>query len=127
MAQWINLNQNNSFVNRTQLPLLCENSNAILLVLLALMAGRPNTGGLKKFKFSTNCTARIFSAFKHCYHSVTNVFTSVFQVRCIARLVVEVQKMGRHVFSCRSLLLSTIVLNDKAEKPCLSIHHVSKY
>ena len=31
---------------------------------------------------------------------------------CIVRRVVEAQKVGRHVFSCRSLLLSTIVLND---------------
>ena len=29
MVQWINLNWNNSFVNRTQLPLLCENFGAI--------------------------------------------------------------------------------------------------
>ena len=39
MAQWINLNQNNNFVNRTQLLLLCEKSGAILLVLVGLTAG----------------------------------------------------------------------------------------
>ena len=48
-VQWINLNH---FVNPTQLILLCENSGAILLVLLDLtagrLAGRPNTGELKK-------------------------------------------------------------------------------
>ena len=36
MAQWININQNNSFVNRTCLPLLCEQAGAILLVLVGL-------------------------------------------------------------------------------------------
>ena len=39
MAQWINLNRNNSFVNRTRLPLLCEKSGAILLVLVGYMTG----------------------------------------------------------------------------------------
>ena len=34
----MNLHQNNSFVNRTRLPLLCEKSGAILLVLVGLMA-----------------------------------------------------------------------------------------
>ena len=29
MAQWINLHQNNSFINQTQLPLLCEKFGAI--------------------------------------------------------------------------------------------------
>ena len=38
MAQWINLHRNNIFVNRTRLPLLCENSGAILLVLVGLTA-----------------------------------------------------------------------------------------
>ena len=32
----------------------------------------------------------------------------------IVKRVVEARKVGHHVFSCRSLLLSTIVLNDKA-------------
>ena len=59
MAQWININRNNSFVNRMRLPLLCEKSGAILLVLVGLMAGgqqagsratvRPNTGRFKIF------------------------------------------------------------------------------
>ena len=38
MAQWINLHWNNIFVNWTRLPLLCEKSGAILLVLVGLMA-----------------------------------------------------------------------------------------
>ena len=40
MAQWINLNRNNGFINWTQLPLLCEKSGAILLVVVGLTAGR---------------------------------------------------------------------------------------
>ena len=40
MVQWINLNRNNSLVNWMQLPLLCEKSGAILLVLVGLTAGR---------------------------------------------------------------------------------------
>ena len=40
MVQWINLNRNNSFINRTQLPLLCENFGVILLVLVGLTADR---------------------------------------------------------------------------------------
>ena len=31
MVQWMNHNRNNSFVIRTQLPLLCEKCEAILL------------------------------------------------------------------------------------------------
>jgi len=39
MVQWINLLQYNCFVNRWQLPLLCEKTGAIALVLLDLTAG----------------------------------------------------------------------------------------
>ena len=53
MAQWMNLHWNNSFVNRTQLPLLCEKFGAILLVLVSLTAGRQtvrrNTGRFEIF------------------------------------------------------------------------------
>ena len=57
MAQWINPNRNNSFVNRTQLLLLCEKSGTILLVLVGLtegrqagwQVGRPNIGGFENF------------------------------------------------------------------------------
>ena len=38
MVQWINILQNNSFVNLTLLPLLCRNSRAVALVELGLMA-----------------------------------------------------------------------------------------
>ena len=40
MPHWINLNRNNGFVSRTRLPLLCEKSGAIPLVLVGPMAGR---------------------------------------------------------------------------------------
>ena len=46
MAQWINLHQNNSFVKWTQLPLLCEKSGPILLVLVGLMAGWWQSDGI---------------------------------------------------------------------------------
>ena len=39
MAQWINVFQNNSFVNPTRLPLLCRNSRAVALAEPGLMAG----------------------------------------------------------------------------------------
>ena len=39
MAQWINIFRNNSFVNLTQLPLLCRNSRAVVLAELGLTAG----------------------------------------------------------------------------------------
>ena len=42
MAQWINLNRNNSFINRMRLPLLCEKPGAILLVLVGLTARWPS-------------------------------------------------------------------------------------
>ena len=37
--QWINILQNNSFVNPMQLPLLCEKTAAVALVQLGLVAG----------------------------------------------------------------------------------------
>ena len=40
MAQWINVLQNNGFVNPTRLPLLCEKSGAVAIVELGLTAGR---------------------------------------------------------------------------------------
>ena len=53
IAQWMNLHQNNSFVNRTQLLLLYEKSESILLMLVGLtpvqQAVRQNTGRFEKF------------------------------------------------------------------------------
>ena len=39
MAQWINVLQNNSFINPMQLPLLCRNSRAIAPAESGLTAG----------------------------------------------------------------------------------------
>ena len=39
MAQWINDLRNNSFVNPTQLPLLCRNCRAMALTQSGLTAG----------------------------------------------------------------------------------------
>ena len=54
MAQWINVLQNNSFVNPTRLPLLCRNSRAVALAELGLtagwLAGRQNAGKFPIFK-----------------------------------------------------------------------------
>ena len=40
MVQWMNLHQNKIFINWTRLPLLCEKSRPILLVLEGLTAGQ---------------------------------------------------------------------------------------
>ena len=58
MAQWINVFQNNSFVNPTRLPLLCRNSRAVALAEPGLTAGwqagwladRQNPGKFQIFK-----------------------------------------------------------------------------
>ena len=63
MVQWINLHQNNSFVNWRRLPLLCENSGAILLVLVGITAGRQSDEILIGLKFSIDRIIRIFTAF----------------------------------------------------------------
>ena len=39
MAQWINILQNNSFINPMRLPLLCRNSKAVVLMQPGLTAG----------------------------------------------------------------------------------------
>ena len=39
MAQWINVLQNNDFVDSTQLPLLCEKTGAVAIVEPGLTAG----------------------------------------------------------------------------------------
>ena len=68
MVQWMNLHQNNIFVNWTRLPLLCEKSGAILLVLVGLIAGRL-TGwqavreDLKILKSFTDCIVTNFTVF----------------------------------------------------------------
>ena len=46
--KWMDLNWNNSFINRMQIPLLCKKSGAILLVLVGLTGGSP-TGSQTKY------------------------------------------------------------------------------
>ena len=46
---------------------------------------------------------------ERCDHRVTNVFWSVFRVRCIVRRVVEARKSG---MPCFFMSIPTIVLND---------------
>ena len=63
MAQWTNLNRNNSFVNPWRLLLLCEISGAIHLVLVGLtagwLAGRRNPGKFELFKicYRSKCSS----------------------------------------------------------------------
>ena len=109
MAQWINLHRNNIFVNWTRLPLLCEKSGAILLVLVGLMAAwqggslavRRNKGRFEKFwNPLLIALLGILQRFTkvQCYCSVTNVFQSFFQVKHIVRRVVEARKSGTPCF-----------------------------
>ena len=63
MWLWINFLRNNSFINPTQLLLLCEKTGALAIVELGPMAGRPagwqagrplgrrNCCKVRKFKF----------------------------------------------------------------------------
>ena len=63
---------------------------------------------LKKLKFFTNRTVKIFIAFNEhmlLSYRITNVFLSVFWVRCIVRLVVEALKNGT---PCFFMLIPTI-------------------
>ena len=63
----MHLHCNNSFINRTQLPLLCEKSGAILLVLVGLTAGRQavrqNIGRFKNSKNFLQITSEEFLVF----------------------------------------------------------------
>ena len=77
MVQWMNLHRNNSFVNQTQSPLLCEKSGAILLVLVGLTADRLairlNTGRFGNFKPSLWIASLGFSqrlTKVHCYQCI---------------------------------------------------------
>ena len=50
---------------------------------------------------------------EHCYHRVTNVFQLIFLGKmCCEACCGGAKKWDAMFFSCRSLLLSTIVLND---------------
>ena len=67
MAQWKNLNRNNSFVNPTRLPFFCEISEALLLAQPGLTAGRQagwqTIISLLKF-FSSFCNSTCNAYFK---------------------------------------------------------------
>ena len=68
MAQWMNLHQNNSSVNWTRLPLLCEKTGAIHLVLVGLTAvwqagSRQSDEIVVDFEIFTDRIVRIFAAF----------------------------------------------------------------
>ena len=54
MAQWINVLENNSFINLTQLPLLCQKTGALAKVEPGLMAGRLTDKNIVK-KETLNC------------------------------------------------------------------------
>ena len=105
MAQWINLHRNNIFVNWTRLPLLCEKSGAILLVLVGLTVGRQavrrNKGRFEKFwnplLIALLGILRRFTKVQ-CYCSVTKAFQSFFRVKHIVRRVVEARKSGMPCF-----------------------------
>ena len=59
MVLWINFIWNNSFINPTQLPLLCEKTGTLAIMEPGLMAGRQagrplgsrNCCKVRKFKF----------------------------------------------------------------------------
>ena len=84
-AQWINLQRNSSPMNWTQFPLLCENSRAILLVLVGRTADNQTkhwAGGFGNFKNSLQIRFSRF-AMVQCYYSVTNAFQLVFWAKYI--------------------------------------------
>ena len=79
MVQWIDLHRNNSFVNRTQLPMLCEKSGVMLLVASGFYdrqaSIRRNAGRFENFKNSLWIASVGFSRLStkvQCYYSVTN-------------------------------------------------------
>ena len=53
-------------------------------------------------------------------------FSQLFQVQYIVRRVMEVRKSGMPCFSCRSLLLSTNLLNDIYVYTCIYIYMLNK-
>ena len=72
MAQWINVLQNNSFVNPTRLPLLCRNSRAVALSEPGLTAGWLADEMQVNFKFLKFIVDRIFKLF--------TVFNTVYSI-----------------------------------------------
>ena len=79
MAQWINVLWNNSFVNPTQLPLLCRNSRAVVLAEPGLTAGWLADKMQVNFKFLKFVVDRIFELFA-AFNAVTALLE---QYECI--------------------------------------------
>ena len=63
MAQWINVLLNNSFVNPTQLPLLCRNFRTVALVEPGLTVGWLADKMRVNFEFLKFILDRIFKLF----------------------------------------------------------------
>ena len=79
MAQWINVFQNNSFVNPMRLPLLCRNSRAMALVEPGLMAGWLADEMQVNFEFLKFIVDQIFKPFA-AFNKVTALIE---QYECI--------------------------------------------
>ena len=87
------------------LPLLCEKSEAIFIVLVGLTGGQQSDEivvNLNNFKFSTDCILRVYKVFYKgtVLLCVTNVFQSVLsgKVYCEVRMLCRHVKVGCHVF-----------------------------
>ena len=119
MARWINLHQNNIFVDWTRLPLLCEKSEAILLVLVGLTAAwqagslagrqavRQNKARFEKF-WNLLLIALLGILRRLRRYSVIVVLpmhsSRFFRVKHIVRRVVETRKSGTPCFFVSILL-----------------------
>ena len=105
MAQWINVLRNNSFINPTQLPLLCRNSRAVALVQPGLTAGwqsgRRNATTFRDFKIIIlDEILEIYGRSKK-YIVIIVVpihFRYCFHVICILTRVLEVRKLWVPLF-----------------------------
>ena len=88
-----------------KLPLLCEKSGTILLLLVGPTAGSPGRQSeeilvdLKFLKFSMDWIVRIFTGFNEG-KVLLYAFQSAFRVKCILRHVIKARKSGMSCFSC---------------------------
>ena len=94
VGYWVNCFQN-IFVNLPPLPLSCEISGALHLVLSGLMAGWQMKYRLIS-KFLKLAVAEIFEFLFHLtkvqnHYSLTNAFQQFFRVQPIERLIFKVQ------------------------------------
>ena len=86
MVQWMNLHWNDSLVNWMRLPLLCEKSGVILLMLVGL-----TTASRLAVKRNTD-TVCIRSWNLTRVQCVTNAFQSLVWVKYVVRHVMEARK-----------------------------------